>query len=36
MIPIGIDVLKAIISIGIVNAAVAASAMDARLKLCGR
>ena len=36
MIPIGIDVLKAMITIGIVNAAVAASAIDARLKLCGR
>jgi len=32
----GIDVLKAMINMGIVNAAVAASAMDARLKLCGR
>ncbi len=34
--PIGIDVLKAMISIGIVKTAVAASAIDARPKLCGR
>jgi hypothetical protein len=32
----GIDVLKAMTSIGIVKMAVAASAIDARLKLCGR